>query len=143
MINILNGHYRMKYCFFIFLLTSWHSLNAQHSLMNTDSSGNRFIHFIPTSFSNSFSLHIVPVCTVRQGDTVYTETIDAMGFDRNGIKRQKGSNPLTGPFYIENALPGDVLAITLHKVSLNRSYAYTTENFVFRSLPKPMTQKSQ
>jgi len=47
---------------------------------------------------------VPPVVTVRQGDTVNTETIDAMGFDKNGVKRQKGGNPLTAPFYIEKLL---------------------------------------
>jgi acetamidase/formamidase len=72
---------------------------------------------------------------------VWTETIDAAGFDKDGIKRQKGGNPLTGPFYIENSFPGDVLAVTLTKVILNRSTAFTTEGFVSRSLPKTVVHE--
>jgi acetamidase/formamidase len=74
---------------------------------------------------------------------VSTETIDAAGYDKNGIKRQKGGNPLTGPFYIGNSLPGDVLAVTITKLSLNRSTAFTTENFSAGSLPKIFIQKNK
>ncbi len=73
--------------------------------------------------------------TMRQGDTIETETIDAGGYDQQGVKRQRGGNPLTGPFYVDQAKAGDVLAISLLKVSLNRNYAFTTEGFVGRSMP--------
>jgi len=96
----------------------------------------RLIHFVPSSFSNSFTINREPVCTIASGDTVRTETIDAFGRDKNGIRRQGGGNPLTGPFYIENANPGDVLAVTLTEVAFNRPSAYTTEVFIPRSLPK-------
>ena len=56
------------------------------------------IVFHPKTFSNSFSLNIDPVITIREGDTVETETIDAGGYDQQGVKRQRGGNPLTGPF---------------------------------------------
>jgi acetamidase/formamidase len=42
---------------------------------------------------------------------------------------------LTGPFRIEGAMPGDVLAIQLLQLTLNRDYAYTSESFVSRSMP--------
>jgi len=132
----------MKYRSVILLIALSSSLNGQTILSIADSAiHNRRLHFIPTSFSNKFSLNVTPVLTIRAGDTVNTETIDAMGFDKNGVKRQRGGNPLTGPFYIENAFPGDVLAITLNKISLNRSYAHTTETFVSRSVPDSVTKK--
>lgn len=124
----------MKY-FLIVLCTLWLQSKAQ-VLPPQSNASKGVIDFSPTFFYNKFSLNIKPVLTISHGDTVRTETIDAMGFDKNSIKRQHGGNPLTGPFYIDGALPGDVLAITLVKVSLNRSYAQTTESFVGRSLPK-------
>lgn len=130
----------MKYCFLIIGLASLQSLSGQNILRTEDSPG-RLIHFTPTSFSNKFSLNIPPVLTIRSGDTVHTETIDAGGHDKNGVKRQKGGNPLTGPFYVDNASAGDVLAVTFTKVSLNRSSAYTTESFVSRSLPKSIAEQ--
>jgi acetamidase/formamidase len=97
--------------------------------------------FTPSTFSNSFSLNVNPVLQINTGDTVQTETIDALGRDKNGVKRQRGGNPLTGPFYIANSKEGDVLKITLTRVSLNRNYAYTTESFVSRSLPDSITKQ--
>jgi acetamidase/formamidase len=56
-----------------------------------------------------------PVARVRPGDVVETNTLDAFG---NAIKKTtdsfsivKGDNPLTGPFYIEGAQPGDILVV--------------------------------
>jgi len=102
---------------------------------------NARIHFEPTSFSNSFTLNREPVLKIHPGDTVSTETIDAGGFDKSGVKRQKGGNPLTGPFYIENCSAGDVLAVTITQLNLNRSTAFTTESFSSRSLPKTIAQQ--
>lgn len=128
----------MKYLFCIFCLLN-NSIKGQE--ISVAKEHPRLIHFAPTSFVNKFSLNNSPVLTIRSGDTVSTETIDAFGFDKNGVKRQRGGNPLTGPFYIENAMPGDVLAITLTKLSLNRSYAYTTESFVSRSMPEKISKQ--
>lgn len=89
----------------------------------------------PTRFSHSFTKNLEPVLHIRPGDTVHTETIDAMGNDQKGVHRTRGGNPLTGPFYIEGAEPGDMLVIQLQKVELNRDYAYTSESFVSRSMP--------
>ncbi|MES1226174.1 MAG: acetamidase/formamidase family protein, partial [Bacteroidota bacterium] len=104
----------MKYCFLLIFIFSKTS-NAQ----------NKFINLSPATFSNSFSLNISPVLSINPGDTVSTETIDAMGYDKNSVKRQKGGNPLTGPFYVNGAQAGDIIAVTLNKVALNRNYAHT------------------
>lgn len=111
------------------------SLVAQNNRTTLEVGNARYIYFSPDTFSNKFSLNTAPVLHIRSGDTVSTETIDAMGRDKNGVKRQKGGNPLTGPFYIENCAAGDVLEITIVNISLNRPYAYTTEAFVSRSVP--------
>lgn len=56
-----------------------------------------------------------PVARLRSGDILETNTVDAFG---NVLKKPgdtlsmvKGDNPLTGPFYVENAEPGDTLAV--------------------------------
>ena len=98
-------------------------------------------HFNPTSFSNSFSLNKEPVLRIRPGDTVSTETIDAGGFDKNGVKRQKPGNPLTGPFYIVDCAEGDVLAVTITMLKLNRATAFTSESFSSRAVPKPIAKE--
>ena len=132
----------MKYSYLIFCFLLSQSIKGQNTTFSSDSSFKpRLINFSPTSFSNKFSLNVIPILRIHSGDTVHTETIDAFGLDKNGIKRQGGGNPLTGPFYIENSKAGDVLQINLTKVSLNRSYAYTTETFVSRSMPDSIVKK--
>ncbi len=132
----------MRYFFLIFAVAILNSANSQVVLQQGDNAGKlNNIVFKPSTFSNKFSAKIPAVVTIRSGDTVSTETIDARGYDKNNNKRQKGGNPLTGPFYIENAMPGDVIAVKLIKVSLNRSSAFTTESFVLRSLPKEILKE--
>jgi acetamidase/formamidase len=94
------------------------------------------IEFKPTVFYHNFSYKFPPALTVQPGDTIKSESVDAGGSDKNGTRLTKGGNPLTGPFYINGASPGDILAITLTTVSLNRDYAVTTEGFVKRAFPK-------
>lgn len=63
---------------------------------------------------------------LKPGDRVITKTVDSAGFDYAGVRHTKThGNPLTGPFYIEGAEPGDALVIHLEKVRLNRDTGYT------------------
>jgi acetamidase/formamidase len=101
----------------------------------------KHLEFSPTNFSHLFSLRPEPVLRIRAGDTIHTETVDAMGYDQKGVHRTRGGNPLTGPFFVEGAMPGDVLAIRLVEVALNRDYASTSESFVSRSMPKEIAVK--
>ena len=93
------------------------------------------IEFKPTTYYRNFSHKISPVLKIFPGDTLVSETVDAGGFDKAGKRIAERGTPQTGPFYIEGAMPGDVLAITLTEISLNRDYALTVEQFVKRSLP--------
>lgn len=78
--------------------------------------------FTPEVFYRSFSGAVPPVLRLISGDTVRTWILDNAGFDAKGVSRSPGGNPLTGPFYIEGALPGDTVAIRLRRVRLNRDY---------------------
>ncbi len=56
-----------------------------------------------------------PVAHLKSGDILETNSVDAFG---NAIQKPgdslslvKGDNPLTGPFYIDQAQPGDTLAL--------------------------------
>ena len=123
-------------CLFFSLVLHWCQCGWGQNLVAADSFKRpRRVSFTPNSFSNFFSLSVNPVLEVNSGDTIETETIDALGFDKNGVKRQRGGNPLTGPFYVLNSKPGDVLKITFRRIALNRPYAYTSEAFVSRSMP--------
>jgi acetamidase/formamidase len=58
-----------------------------------------------------------PVARLKPGDVLETNTLDGFG---NAIKKPgdtlsmvKGDNPLTGPFFVERAAPGDTLAVKI------------------------------
>lgn len=93
------------------------------------------IDFAPTVFYRDYYSGTAAVLTIQPGDTVSTESIDAGGYDKNGLKVSERGNPLTGPFYIEGVVPGDAVAVTITKISLNRNYATTLEALTPRSLP--------
>jgi amidase len=58
-----------------------------------------------------------PVAHVKPGEIIETNTLDAFG---NVLKKPgdqlsmvKGDNPLTGPFYVDGAQPGDTLSVKI------------------------------
>jgi amidase len=79
--------------------------------------------FAPIEFHRVFSGAIEPVLRVASGDRITTWTIDSSGFDAAGIRRSRPGNPQTGPFYVEGAIPGDALAVTITRLVLNRDTA--------------------
>jgi acetamidase/formamidase len=64
-----------------------------------------------------------PVLRIAPGDRVRTRTLDNEGRDQDRQWRGMPGNPLTGPFYVEGAMPGDTLVVHLEKVELNRDTA--------------------
>jgi amidase len=58
---------------------------------------------------------VAPVARLKPGDILETNTVDCFGnvIQKPGdnMSMVKGDNPLTGPFYIEGAEPGDTLAV--------------------------------
>jgi amidase len=81
--------------------------------------------FTPERFYNTFSFAHPPALRIKPGDRVITKTIDAGGVDWNGKSVAPGPNPQTGPFFVEGAEPGDMLAVTFTKIELNRATAYS------------------
>jgi amidase len=64
-----------------------------------------------------------PVARLKPGDILDTNTLDCFG---NAIKRPgdtlsmaRGDNPLTGPFYIEGAEPGDTLVVKILELQVD------------------------
>lgn len=123
----------------LIVLVSWFPAGSFCQQGNPATSRN--IRFTPTIFYRKFSPLNPPALKMLPGDTVITESVDAGGWDKNGVKRSESGNPLTGPFFVEGSQPGDLLVITLVKVSLNRSYANTVEGFVPRALEMDARQK--
>jgi len=90
--------------------------------------------FEPTQFEHFFSGATPPVLHLNAGDTVKTWSVDAGGTDAKGVRRTSGGNPLTGPFYIDGALPGDTLVIHFDHLSLNRDTAISSPLIVSSAL---------
>ena len=64
-----------------------------------------------------------PVARLRPGDILETNTVDAFG---NALQKPgdtfsmvKGDNPLTGPFYVEGAEPGDTLVVKILNIEVD------------------------
>ena len=79
-----------------------------------------------TTYYNSFDHRHPVLARIKPGDTVVTRTVDAGGYDESGKRAGTRSNPLTGPFYIEGAEPGDALEIKLDRLQMNRNWGFTT-----------------
>ena len=66
-----------------------------------------------------------PALRIADGDTVVTTTVDAGGYDALGNQVTPGGNPMTGPFHVEGAEPGDTLVVHLEKLAPNRTHGYS------------------
>jgi amidase len=80
--------------------------------------------FEPTTFHLSIGSH-EPVLRVASGDTIRTWCVDSGGFGPDGEDITDGGNPMTGPFYVEGAEPGDTLAVRLDRIRPNRTRGVT------------------
>jgi acetamidase/formamidase len=81
--------------------------------------------FQPTHYHNTIGSH-PPVLHIQDGDTVITTTIDARGQDMNGQVVGPRPNPMTGPFFVEGAEPGDTLVVTLDRITPNRDQGWSS-----------------
>ena len=81
--------------------------------------------FSPTTYWNTLGPH-QPVLEVADGDTLITTTVDARGFDCHRKQVARRGNPMTGPFAVTGAEPGDTLKVELNSIVPNRSYGFTT-----------------
>ena len=80
--------------------------------------------FTPTHYHNTIGWHD-PVLEIKPGDTVSTTTVDARGWDQRGERVAERGNPMTGPFYIKDAEPGDTLVVHFDKLYPNRDWGWT------------------
>ncbi len=79
----------------------------------------------PDTFWNTLDRRHPVVQRIRPGDIVVTKTIDATGYDEKDVRRAQSGNPMTGPFYIEGAEPGDALVIHFRRIRLNRATGWS------------------
>lgn len=81
-------------------------------------------HFVPDHYHVTIGSH-PPVLRIADGDTVVTSTVDPSGCDASGQQVTPRGNPQTGPFYVEGAQPGDILAVELEEITPNRPFGYS------------------
>ncbi len=79
--------------------------------------------FTPTSYHVTIGSH-APVLTVESGDTIETSTVDAWGQDAQLLRLVRGPNPMTGPFAVRGAEPGDTLAVRIERITPNRALGW-------------------
>ena len=84
--------------------------------------------FIPREYYFSYDQH-PPALVIRPGDTVYTKSVDAHGYDEKGKKVTGSPNPLTGPFVVKGAQPGNILAVTVDSLAPNRTSGWASQSF--------------
>ena len=78
-----------------------------------------------SSYHHTFSSAHPVLKRVRAGDTVVTKTLDAGGQDQTGARPSEPSNPLTGPFFVEGAEPGDALVVHIRRLRMNRNWGWS------------------
>ncbi len=72
--------------------------------------------FHPSHYHNTIGSHD-PVLKIADGDSVITTTVDARGGDVSEQQITPPGNPMTGPFYVEGAEPGDTLVVVLDRLT--------------------------
>lgn len=89
---------------------------------------------VAETYHNTFSRAHAPLARIRPGETVVTKTIDASGRDETGTVRGRPPNPLTGPFFVEGAEPGDALVVRFSRVRMNRNWGWSSYRLGLYSL---------
>ena len=89
---------------------------------------------VATKYHRTFSSRHPVLQRLRPDDTVVTKTLDAGGMDEQGRQSAQRGNPLTGPFYVEGAEPGDTLVVRLKKLRMNRDWGWTTYRLMLVAL---------
>src|SRR6516225_2246493 len=71
----------------------------------------------PSELKYTYAASYTPVARLKSGDILETNTVDCFGdaIQKPGdtLSMATGDNPLTGPFYVEGAEPGDTLAVKI------------------------------
>jgi acetamidase/formamidase len=93
--------------------------------MRSEKENRMAVHqFQPARYHVTLGSH-EPALRIASGDSVVTKTVDAGGHDENGEAVAGWPNAQTGPFYVEDAEPGDTLAVRLERLAPNRRRGYT------------------
>lgn len=80
--------------------------------------------FVPTTYYHALGA-CPPALVIQPGDTVITTTVDAHGIDAARVQVTPPSNPMTGPFFVAGAEPGDTLVVHLESIVPNRTFGWS------------------
>ena len=89
--------------------------------------------FRPSRYYNAIGT-AEPCLRVADGDTIITDTLDASGLDADEAQLAPRPNPMTGPFYIEGAEPGDTLSVRIDRLTPSRANGWTFSPLAFTVL---------
>ncbi len=100
------------------------------------------IEFRPTADQLSYTFGgRAPVATVRPGDTLVVSTEDCFGGAVRSVNDLPSQvcefpylNPVTGPFHVEGAEPGDTLALHFASITPARDHAFSSTFPLFGAL---------
>src|SRR4051812_17052175 len=81
---------------------------------------------VPQKYYRTFAANHPVLARIKPGDVVTTTTLDAAAHNEKGELVAEPGNPLTGPFFVEGADPGDALVVHFRKMRLARSWGFTS-----------------
>lgn len=89
-------------------------------------SGSRTVHYEMKMDALKYVYGVFPpVLRIHAGDILETNTVDGDGYAIRAAGYQAhGPNPLTGPFYVEGAEPGDTLSVRFLMVDVDGKEGY-------------------
>src|SRR5437867_3972374 len=116
------------------------------------------VEVIPETFSYVFSPYREPIARVSQGQRVIIHCEDAFesrilstqDLPSHSLANAKFLNPQTGPVYVEDAEPGDTLAVHIEDITPTRDFAVSclipffgglTSTGLTRTLQSPLEEK--
>ena len=91
------------------------------------------LNFAPTGYHNTIGSHD-PVATIASGDQVVTATVDAWGQDARTRRVTPGPNPMTGPFFVKGAKPGDTLAVRIDRITPSRQFGWVRTPLAYNTV---------
>lgn len=80
--------------------------------------------FVPSTYHNVIG-SLPPALHIADGDTVVTQTLDAAGYDLEGVRQAFGPNPMNGPIFVEGAEKGDALKVEILAMTPTRDTGFT------------------
>ena len=110
------------------------------------------VEVVPEDYSYVFNPYREPVARVKHGQRVVIHTEDAFesriktaeDLPSRALATAKFLNPQTGPIYVEEAEPGDTLAVQMENIEPNRDYAVSCYVPYFGGLTStPLTRTLQ